>query len=170
MHFNRGFTLIEILIVMLLIAVSSALFLGFNAQQQFRFRAQSAARQLYALVHTAQGYAILDHAENICSYDPVEHAIVEKLRGKKLMLPPSVTASLVEQDGTPFVSSDQKADEAIQLVRFYPDGGADGSLIRLEAGGKTLFVIVDPILGEPKILEYPPAKSSDAAWAVAIEP
>jgi prepilin-type N-terminal cleavage/methylation domain-containing protein len=136
---GSGFSLMELLVVMLIISIASGVFLGYNYRQRDSVRLRSAAGEVRQFLRVVQGHAVLEGRDNTCQYRIGEHTLVEALRGRKLALPESVTLDLEGQ---------RLEEEAVVLARFFADGSAEAGRIVLAAAGQNIIVIIDPVLGE----------------------
>lgn len=165
----QGFTLIEVVVVMLLVALMLTIFVGYNSKQQLSFQLRSATRTLYGFLQAAQGYAVLEAESNTVTYDPATNGVSEELRGKSIPLPERITLSLADERGRPVIAVDQDPDQPREIVHYYPDGGADPGIIRLDLGTRTAFLRIDPILGDVKILATPPGPAQRTTSKTAVK-
>lgn len=140
---SRGFSLLELLAVLLIIAVATGVFLGYNYTQRDTVQLRSAVGELRQFLRLAQGYALLEGRENMCVYDDQQHVFREMLRGRELPLPEAVAINLND--------ADVHEDATRSVTRFYPDGSAQGGQVRLSAAGLELTLSIDPVLGETSV-------------------
>lgn len=140
---SSGFSLLELLAVLLIIAVATGVFLGYNYTQRDTVQLRSAMGELRQFLRLAQGYALLEGQENECVYDVQSHVFRESLRGRELPLPEVVVVDL----------SDLEAGQDVSrfITLFYPDGSSQGGMIRLGAAGQELTVRIDPVLGDTTV-------------------
>ncbi len=136
-----GFTLLELLVVILIMSISMGLFLGLNYGQKESVQLKAAGRELAQLFKTAKSYALLQGKKNKCLYLSEENIIKDELRGKKVSLSEKIVISSVNTSN----------DEPIALATFYPDGSAQAEKITLKSGSKTINIKIDPLLGQVKI-------------------
>lgn len=143
MNRQRGFSLLELLAVLLIISVATGVFFGYNYTQRDTVRLRSAVGELRQFLRLAQGYALLEGQENVCVYDGQKHVFRETLRNRELALPEAATVGLDDADG---------GTETPRFVtRFYPDGSATGGTVHLSAAGLELTVRIDPVLGDTSV-------------------
>ncbi len=136
---SRGFTLIEILVVMVLIAVSGSLVylsVGRSAGQK---QGKMFAQEMIGLVKKARG-------TSLASSRPVAFYISSSDRicwveggGASLKIPEKV---LVQAQGIAHIDAD------VYGVYFYPDGSSSGGELTLSANGEIFAVLrVDMLTG-----------------------
>ncbi len=140
-----GFTLVELLVVMVLLALSVSIWYGVNFRQRDSFRLRTAARSLHAFFLASRSYALLADQDNECQYLPAARVVEESLRHRRQELPPGIDVCL-SVDGEPLVGEEPEV-----LLTFYADGSAAGGPLFLRSGSRQLLLEVDPVLGEVKI-------------------
>ena len=145
MHAARGFTLIEMIVVMVLISVSAATVFGYNFAQQENLRLKGAAREAYSFLRTSRSYAIMEGRDNVCTYVIDERRFVDNLGNISMELPEDVSMEMPEG----FVRTmDVKT---VDVARFHAQGTADPDVIVLASSEKRLLLTIDPVLGEVKV-------------------
>ncbi len=142
-----GFSLLELLVVMVIMSVGLGVFLGYNYTQRDTVRLRSAAGETTQFLRLAQGFALLESRDNACVYDTRAHVLREKLRGRELALPEVVTVSL---DGASGRGGGQAGEELL-VTLFYADGSSQGGDILFAAAGTEVRVRIDPVLGEARV-------------------
>ncbi len=138
---HGGFTLLEVIVVVLIIALMAGAVAGMAYRQSDAFRLTLAGRQVYGFLRSARSFALLDERENPCLYDPATRELVEQARGKRLRLPEGVELAWRESAGR------EESEEGVAVARFYPDGSSDGSGVLLYAGRRELHLSLDPVFG-----------------------
>lgn len=139
---GRGFTLVEVIIVIFIVGLSLSLVLGLTVRQQATVQLQTTARELYAFLKVARGYAIVQGRDNACVYLPQANAVRESLKGRVLEFPRDLRLAPRPED-------DPVKDRIV--AEFYSDGSASGGELKLVFGDKALVLTIDPVLGEAKI-------------------
>jgi len=134
---------VELLVVMVLLALSVSIWYGINFRQRDSFRLKTAARSLHAFFLASRSYALLADQDNECHYLPDSRTIEESLRQRQLKLPKGITISL-SAEGEPL-------REKELLLTFYADGSADGGPLFIHSGSRQLVMEVDPVLGKVEI-------------------
>ncbi len=133
---SRGFSLLELLVVLLIISVAGGLFFGMNFRQKEAIEARAFASELSQFMRTARSHAILEGRDNLCEYNPEAASVQETLRGKTIKAP----------QGVQLVFEDARDGESVFAIFF-----ADGSMVVddfvVTSGEFRLFPVVDPFLG-----------------------
>lgn len=142
---RRGFTLLEILVVLALMSLMYALVPPlFSAGGTTELRA--AARQLAAGLRKARGHAIASREEATLTVD------VEKRRFKvagdvrEYALPASADLKV-------FTAQSEVVREDVATIRFYPDGSSTGGAVTVARGETKFRVDVDWLTGNVAILD-----------------
>lgn len=139
---SLGFTLMELLVVALIMAMSMGLFLGYNFRQRDMIELRTTARDVHQFLRASRNHALLDGEDNLGLYHVQEHVLRATLRERVLALPERVAVEL-------------DADESRMVVPvslFYVDGSADRSQVVLRLEDRIIRVVVDPVLGEVNIV------------------
>ncbi len=140
---SDGFTLVELLVVMVLLALSVSIWYGINFRQRDSFRLKTATRSLHAFFLASRSYALLADQDNECHYLPDSRTIEESLRQRQLKLPEGIAISLS--------ADEEPLQEPELLLTFYADGSAAGGPLFICSGSRQLVMAVDPVLGEVRI-------------------
>lgn len=141
-----GYTLMEILVVVLLLSISLGVFMGFNFSQRDSYKLKSAARQVYGFFRASRAFAVIDSKDNVVSYSPGSLVLKEELRDKSLKLPEGVRVRISDDP------EEGEENETVALARFYADGSAQAVRVRLMVKEKSMLVRIDPVLGEASIV------------------
>jgi prepilin-type N-terminal cleavage/methylation domain-containing protein len=135
---RSGFTLLELLVVLLIISVSMSLVLGFNFKQRDSVKLKSSGRELAHFLRAARSIALVQGQKNICYYNATTHDFEDILHNKKMHLPPRISLML----------SSENATSTHKIATFYPDGSAEAGTLGLQSGQRRLDVVIDPVLGD----------------------
>ncbi|HMB31018.1 MAG TPA: prepilin-type N-terminal cleavage/methylation domain-containing protein [Desulfohalobiaceae bacterium] len=133
-----GFTLLELLVVLLIISVSLGLVFGFNYKQKASVQLKASGQELAHFLRMARSKALVQGQKNICYYNSSQHEFVDLLQNKKISLPSSISLNLASKD----------KPASGKIASFYPDGSAEAGKIELKSGQSTLNLKIDPLLGE----------------------
>jgi len=136
---DSGFTLIELIVVVSLIALSLSIIVGVNFKQRDSLQVKSTARQLYSFLLSARSSAILHHQVNRCWYLPERGEVVSDIRQRALPFSSDVTLTLPDQKPA--------NGEKVLLAYYYSDGSASAGKICLQAGNRSIRLQIDPFLG-----------------------
>ncbi len=128
-----GFTLVEILVVLVLMGLVTALAIPSFAGRSQSLQAREAARHLYQVLQSARSQAIT-------TANPV--SLLLDYRQQLLQLEQETAYELprdmrIRARGAP----------ATQTLTFYPDGSASPAAFRLEAAGRTFRYTIEPLTG-----------------------
>lgn len=140
---SAGFTLLELLVVMVLLALSVSIWYGINFRQRDSFRLKTATRSLHSFFLASRSYALLADQDNECRYLPDSRTIEESLRQRQLQLPEGIAISLSAEGDV--------LQEPESLLTFYADGSAAGGPFFIHSGSRQLAMEVDPILGKVSV-------------------
>lgn len=147
-HFTSrsGFTLLEVLVVLLLISVASALagvsMTGFLPSA----RLAAASRELAATIHHARNLAVLRGQEQMVLFNLDRQAYGLKGQPEK-GLPAGVTLALLDASSTEIRSG-------LYAVTVSPVGSIENmAAFRLHTGRKTLRIDTDPVVGTVTVRE-----------------
>ena len=136
---SRGFTLIEILVVMVLIAVSGSLVylsVGRSAEQK---QGKMFAQEMIGLVKKARGTSLASSRPVAFYISSTDRICWVEGGAASLKIPEKV---LIQEQGIAHVDAD------VYGVYFYPDGSSSGGELTLSANGETFSVFrVDMLTG-----------------------
>jgi general secretion pathway protein H len=142
---GRGFTLLEMLVVLMLMALIAAVtiptFSGVSTTEL-----KTAAREVAAGLRLARGQAIAQRTESVLELDVVARSFRVPPDPRVHALPSGIDLKL-------FTAQRDLSTDQVGAVRFYPDGGSNGGRITLAAGERKLDVDVDWLTGRVAILE-----------------
>ncbi len=138
-----GFTLVELLVVM----VIAALVLGLVATSISRnisgAEMRSAARKMTASIRYTRTQAILDKQEQVFLIDTENRSYLAPKRNA-VFLPEGMNVAVN-------TARSELTDENVGGIRFYPDGGSTGGFIELEANERIYRIDVVWLTGEASI-------------------
>lgn len=140
----RGFTLIEMMVVLVIMALILVIVPPFLPNVMASTHVKSAARELAASLKHARTQAI-DHQQEttlIVNVDERNYTLNKKT--KTLTLPIDASLSLIT------AKSEQLSENEGQ-VRFFPDGSSTGGQIKLAYKDQEYFIDVHWLTGRVKI-------------------
>ncbi len=135
----KGFSLLELVVVLLIISISAGLFLGINFRQKESIELRSFASELSQFMRTARSHALLEGRDNLCRYHPDKGEVVQTLKGKSLSLPA----------GVELVFADDRGSDRV-FAEFFADGSMVVDEFILRAGEHRMVPKADPFLGRVK--------------------
>jgi type II secretion system protein H len=153
-HAAAGFTLVEILVTLTIIAVVSALAAPAIASRLLESPLSRTTRLLKGMLEEARAQAAV-HGEAVAVlWSPQARRFA--LRGLRreyfLAVPPGVEVSA---DSLVLAAGEPGSPDARPGVVFFPLGGSTGGSIRFRAGSKTTSLSADPLTGSVEA-EYSP--------------
>lgn len=161
--FNSGFTLLELIIV-LMISVLGFAVLGNNiASGNHSTKLQAVARDIASALRYAHGQALLTQNTVSVAIDLKNNQYSISNRDKLYPFEAEIDVSLV-------VAEEEFSDDEQGSIRFFGDGSSTGGRITLEWGNQLRRVDVNWITGEvsisntsPELAEFCPKMACDAA-------
>lgn len=146
-YFHRGFTLLEILIVMGLMGLMAALLVPSVLSGTDRYTLRHHTRAVSAVMRLARGRAIAEQKETVVVFDldKKSYQLVGESSSKKLD---------DDIDLTVFTSQTEVSAEGKKAgIRFYPDGGSSGGRVTLALNENYRAIDVVWMTGQMNILE-----------------
>lgn len=142
----RGFTLLEVLLVLVIVAAGYALVVRFTGAGVSGAELKSAARAVAASLRDARGTAIATQESAAMLVDLEKRTLQVGGAGKPRALPERLELKL-------YTAQSEVQDERRGAIRFYPDGSSTGGRVTVAAGERKLLVDVDWLTGRVSIKE-----------------
>ena len=142
----RGFTLLEMLVVLAIMALVAALVLPTFGSGVSTSELRSSARQIAAGLRAARSEAVSQRRETFLVLDLEGRRFKVDRDPKEYTLPPRIEMKL-------FTAQRDIVDAKTGAIRFYPDGGSNGGRITVAAGERKFDIDVDWLTGRVAILE-----------------
>lgn len=143
---DNGFTLLELMVVLviaaLMIALVPPLMSGFGGFTEIK----GAARQLAAGLRSARNQAVMKQQEAVLTLDLEEYRFSVTGAAREFSLPKDAKIKL-------YTAQEELLDESTGSFRFFPDGSSTGGHIRLANDRVEYVVNVDWLTGRIKIVE-----------------
>jgi len=143
-HGCRGFTLVELLVVMVIASLAMALVLPSLSGARTRLELNSATRQLSAALRHARSQAIARHADVALVLNVEDRSYRYSDEPARYALPDTLNLKLLTSQSE-LVGSDSGA------IRFFPDGSSTGGRIVLLADGTDQAIDVNWLTGRISI-------------------
>ena len=140
---THGFTLFELLVVIVIIGLVSSLALPRFTQALPGVELKRAARDLAATLRIARGDAIQTNGDVTVFLGRDQNVTPKNRRAAKWKLP----------DGLTLKTNAMTSVDGQAQLSFFPDGSSDGGLISLSRGERQFDVVVDWLTGGIKIKE-----------------
>ena len=141
MGVSRGFTLLELLIVLFLMGLAYGLAAPMVGSGAVTLELKSATRQLAAGLRKARGTAIAQRDDALLTVDVEQRRFALSGDSKIYPLPKAIDIEL-------FTAQSEQLEEKVGNIRFFPDGTSTGGRITLTAGGTSFTVDVDWLTGK----------------------
>lgn len=141
MGVSRGFTLLEILLVLFLMGMAYALAVPMIGSGAVTLELKGATRQLAAGLRKARGIAIAQRDEATLTVDVGQRRFALSGDSKIYPLPQNIEIDL-------FTAQSEQLEEKVGNIRFFPDGTSTGGRITLTAKGSSFAVDVDWLTGK----------------------
>jgi general secretion pathway protein H len=142
---SRGFSLIELLVVLAVLGLALVLFVGYRAPWSSRLGLEGTAAELAAGLRLARSQSIADNRPIVFALDLATHRY--RVGGDPPRnLPPKLRVGLLTVNG-------EKRDATVGDIRFNPDGSSTGGRILLADGDRRVAVGVDWLTGRVKVAD-----------------
>jgi general secretion pathway protein H len=139
MRAKKGFSLIEILVVMLLLAMASSLIFFNVGKSMGNKQAKAFAQEMVSLCKKARRMAIDNGVPTALHISSTQRRCWVSGATKSLEVPEQM---LIEGEGV------NQLNEDVYAVRFYPDGSSGGGELTLSISGRTIYAFrVDALTG-----------------------
>lgn len=141
---RRGFTLLEMIVVLALLAIALTLVVGVNFRQSDRLLLQDFGTSLCAYFGLARSEALADGRREACFVDQESRKVFGSGLSTSLRIPDGV---YLERRETLWSQS----NGTLKLVEFFMDGSSSGGEIAISYKGYDGLVVVDPLLGQTRL-------------------
>ena len=141
---SRGFTILELLVVLVIGAIAYAVILGVPFRGASVADLKAASRTLASGLRQAQSTAMVTRQDAVLSVDVEAREFVMPGDTEARKLPEGIDLKLYTAQSE--VSSQNKG-----AIRFYPDGSSTGGRITVSAGERKYLVDVDWLTGRVSI-------------------
>lgn len=141
---SRGFTLLEIIVVLVIGAIAYSLMIGITSRGASTSDLKAAARTLASGLRQAQTMAITTRRDASLTVDMESREYTLPGETAPRDLPKGIDLKLYTAQSE--VTSERKGG-----IRFYPDGSSTGGRITVSAGERKYLVDVDWLTGRVSI-------------------
>lgn len=142
---NGGFTLLELLLVLLLLSLAYGLAAPMLDSGSAGLDLKAASRQLAAGLRKARSVAVTERREAVLTLDVEGRVFSVSGDPKQYALPKKLELAL-------FTAQSELVREKTGGIRFFPDGTSTGGRITVSSGEAKQAVDVDWVTGRVKIL------------------
>jgi general secretion pathway protein H len=137
---ERGFTLLELLVVLTIVAVVLAFVPGFMLRGQPGLSVHVTARELADALRLARSHAMAQNRDQLFALDVEQHLF--RIGGQRAPVQMNKEIEVTFQS-----ARSEAVSESIGQIRFFPDGSATGGRIGLSQDGQHAEVVVDWLTG-----------------------
>jgi general secretion pathway protein H len=141
---SRGFTLLELLLVLLLLGLLYGLAAPMLGAGSTGLDMKAASRQLAAGLRKARGVAVAERREAVLTLDVEGRTFSLTGDPKTYSLPKQLELAL-------FTAQSELVREKTGGIRFFPDGTSTGGRVTISAGESKQLVDVDWVTGRVTI-------------------
>lgn len=142
----RGFSLIELLVVLVLIALVFAVVPFTTPRALEQAELEGAARSLALTLREARGRAVSTQREVAVVIDLSRRQYGIENSGSSAGLPGTAAVAFV-------TAREELQGAGVAAVRFYPDGGASGGRVTLTALQRSYAVDIDWLTGRVRVFD-----------------
>lgn len=142
---QRGFTLLEILVVLAILGIALTLITGYRAPWSGRLELRGTASDIAAALRMARGEAIAQNR-------PIDVAV--DVDGRRLQIDTAAPRQLSPQLKLALLtaaSEDRSAGTG--AIRFNPDGSSSGGRIAISDGHQTIAIGIDWLTGRVAVAD-----------------
>lgn len=140
---TKGFTLVEVIVVLVIISLALALVGTSISRNISGAEMRTAARKVAASLRYTRTKAILSKSQQVFIVDTEAQTYLAPERPEE-QLPEGMKVELN-------TARSELTSETAGGIRFYPDGGSTGGNVRLEANGRIYKVNVAWLTGEASV-------------------
>ena len=145
-HFQRGVTLLELLIVIALMAIVAGFVIPRFGGPVSTSELRASARQLAAGLRLARSEAVSERRETFLVLDVAGKRFKVDRDPQEHSLPSRIELQL-------FTAQKDLVSANVGSIRFFPDGGSNGGRITVASGARKFDVDVDWLTGRVAILD-----------------
>ena len=145
---HNGFTLLELLVVLALLAMTYALIPPMFSLGGSTAELKAGARQVAAGLRKARSQAIVSRNEATLTLNVESRSFVLSGDDKPRILPHQTEINVYTAQG-------EVVDANNAAIRFYPDGSSTGGRVTLAMGERKYLIDVDWLTGQTEILDTP---------------
>ncbi|MDQ6621752.1 MAG: GspH/FimT family pseudopilin [Pseudomonadota bacterium] len=140
MSLQRGVTLLELLIVLMLMAIVAGMVVPMLGQGVSTTHLRGAAREVAAGLRLARSEAVANRREAVLTFDLADRSFKVDRNPRKHALPSEVELKL-------YTAQSDLVSETVGSVRFFPDGGSTGGRVTIASGERKFDIDIDWLTG-----------------------
>jgi general secretion pathway protein H len=140
---QRGFSLLELLMVIVLVALMMALVGTSISRSVSNAELRSASRGLLAALRYTQTHAIVSHQEQVLTID-MENLSYQPPDRSAVSFPEGIEVSMVTAES-------ELLSERVGGIRFFPDGGSTGGSVTIHVKDRQYEINIAWLTGEARM-------------------
>ena len=142
---QSGFTLLEVIVVMVMIAVLMGFFATGMSKSLQKAKIRAVSKNLVSALRYTRGQAVVKHEEKTITFN-VKDKTYKAPRKKQVDIPE-------EMDINVYTADSEVADESTGSIRFFSDGSSTGGWVKLTHKNKMWKINVNWLTGEISMVE-----------------
>jgi general secretion pathway protein H len=142
---QAGFTLIEVIVVMVMIAVLAGLVATSMTDSLRKAKIRAVSKNLVSAMRYTRGQAVVKHEQKTITFN-VEDKTYQAPRKKVVHIPDEIEINVYTADS-------EVADETKGSIRFFSDGSSTGGWVKLTHKNKIWKINVNWLTGEIAMIE-----------------
>ena len=140
-----GFTLLEILVVMVMIVVIMGFFSSNMMRSLDKAKIRAASKDLVSAMRYTRGQAVVKHEQKSITFN-VKEKTYKAPRKKTVKIPQ-------EMEMYVYTAESDIANDSTGSIRFFSDGSSTGGWVKLTYGDKIWQINVNWLTGEISMIE-----------------
>jgi general secretion pathway protein H len=142
---HKGFSLLEILVVMVFIAVIAGFVTSSMTKSLRKTKIRAVSKNLLSALRYTRGQAIVKHEQKIITFN-VKEKTYKAPRKKTVQIPDEIDINV-------FTADSDVVDESTGSIRFFSDGSSTGGWVKLTYREKIWQINVNWLTGEITMIE-----------------
>jgi len=142
---QSGFTLIEVIVVMVMIAVLAGFVATGMSSSLKKAKIRAVSKNLVSALRYTRGQAVVKHEEKTITFN-VKEKTYKAPRKKTVNIPDEIDINV-------FTADSEVADETTGSIRFFSDGSSTGGWVKLTHKNKIWKINVNWLTGEISMVE-----------------
>ncbi len=140
-----GFTLIEVIVVMVMIAVLAGMVASGMSDSLRKAKIRAVSKDLVSAMRYTRGQAVVKHEQKTITFN-VKDKTYQAPRKKIVHIPDEIDINVYTADS-------EVADETTGSIRFFSDGSSTGGWVKLTHKNKVWKINVNWLTGEIAMIE-----------------
>ncbi len=142
---QSGFTLLELIVVMVMIAVIAGFFSSGMMKSLNKAKLRAVSKDLVSAIRYTRGQAVVKHEQKTITFN-VEKKTYKAPRKKTVNIPDEIEMYV-------YTAESEVPDESSGSIRFFSDGSSTGGWVKLVQGEKIWKINVNWLTGEIAMVE-----------------